>query len=50
MKKIKLDQAKLLGFRILQQAPEVGRKRKENSAVTTISGKIGEKPGAKPVP
>ena len=48
MKKIKLDQDKLLGFRILQQTPKIGRKRNDNIAATTISGKIGAKPGVKP--
>ena len=48
MKKIKLDQDKLLGFRILQQTPKIGGKRKDNIAATMLCGKIGAKPSIKP--
>lgn len=46
MKKIKLDQGKLLGFRILPQTPKVGRKPPPGITVG-LGGKIGEKVGFK---
>ena len=48
MKKIKLDQDKLLGFKILQQTPKIGDKPVIKSAGNTLRVKIGAKPGVKP--
>jgi hypothetical protein len=50
VKKIKLDQSKLLGFKILQQTPKVGGKPDLVSNGSTLKGKIGEKLGTKPLP
>ena len=50
MKNIKLDQSKLLGFKILQQTPKVGGKPDFISDGSTLKGKIGEKLGRKPLP
>ena len=48
VKNIKLDQHKLLGFKILQQTPKIGDKPVIKSAGKTLRVKIGAKPGVKP--
>jgi hypothetical protein len=48
VKKIKLDQDKLLGFKILPQTPKIGDKPMGATAGTTIKGKVGGKIGTKP--
>ena len=48
MKKIKLDQDKLLGFKILQQTPKIGDKQRGATSENTIKSKIGVKVGEKP--
>ena len=48
MKTIKLDQEKLLGFKILPQTPKVGGKPGEVKTSVAIKGKIGGKVGDKP--
>ena len=47
MKKIKLDPARLLGFRILRQTPKIGDKTRGTDTGTAIKGKIGGKLGGK---
>jgi len=48
VKKIKLDQGKLLGFKILQQTPKIGSKPGGATSETAIQSKIGGKIGVKP--
>ena len=47
LKTIKLDQAKLLGFKILQQTPESAEKQDKVNKGKMIKEKIGGKIGGK---
>jgi len=47
VKKIKLDQGKLLGFKILRQTPKIGNKPAPGTT-TKLGAKLGAKVGVKP--